>query len=606
MDRSDQPHSTVTELLSAARQIEAGAVPHLRVVKVGVLSTVTVETLRPSLVVEGAARGLWIRPYFAPFNQLEQQVFDARSPLHACEPDVVILAMRLEEIAPRMACRFLALADEEVQRELAAIEERLTSLVARLRRTTQAAILVCNYASPTCWPAGLADASREESLTHAVHLANQAVARCCRQVPGAYVLDYARIVAEVGLQRWSDPKLWYLGRIPFGAEAQRALGRWLARYLRAVCVSPCKCLVLDLDNTLWGGGLGEEGLGGIALGEDYPGNVYKAFQRRLLALRDEGVLLAAASKNDEREVRDVLARHPDAVLKAEHFAVMEIGWHDKATSLRRIAQQLRLGVEALAVFDDSAVERAWIRSQLPEVTVIEVPEDPLGFIQALEDSGAFDRLALSPEDLTRAAAYQQDQQRQRVQAQSESVEEFLSGLEMRATIGCLSQETLPRVAQLVAKTNQFNLTSRRHSAQAIQAMVDAGAVALWLRLADRFGDNGLVGVAIALPDGGPWRWRIDTFLLSCRVIGRGAETALLGVLLRRLRARGAREVLGDYVPTGTNRLAATFYGRHGFADVDGTGRSWSRSLGAEDLPLTAAIAIEASDELVGARTPDGP
>ncbi|MFC1874296.1 HAD-IIIC family phosphatase [Chloroflexota bacterium] len=584
---------TPSAYLKAARQIEAGKFEELRPVSVDILSTFTADLLRPYLIVESACRGLLARPYFAPFNQLEQPVLDGNSSLYQSMPDVVIIATRPEEIAPNLATRFVSLSRGDIDNELAGIEARLQGLIEGLRRFTNATILVFNYAGPTFLAAGLADTSLETSQSSAIQRANDRVAEICRKSPGVLVFDYARLTQEIGLQRLHDPKLWYLGRIPFGVETQLKAGRWLARYLRAICLPPCKCLAVDLDNTLWGGVLGEEGLGGIALGEDYPGNVYKEFQRRLLSLRDRGILLALNSKNNEADAIEVFQRHPDCVLKMDDFASVQINWQDKATNMAAIAEELNIGTDAIAFFDDNPVEREWVRTQMPEVTVIEVPESPLDFWRALEWSGAFDHLVIAAEDRQRAGMYQKEHERKQLQAQSVSLDEFLQQLNMVATIGSVNSETsetLPRVAQLVTKTNQFNLTTRRHTSSELETMIESGAAALWLRVTDRFGDNGLVGVAIVLP-GESGQWLIDTFLLSCRVIGRQVETALLGTISRIIRQRGGKALLGEYIPTPRNTIAAEFYPAHRFEPLDSDRRLWKWDLSRGEIALPEFIEV---------------
>jgi FkbH-like protein len=315
-------------------------------------------------------------------------------------------------------------------------------------------------------------------------------------------------------------------------------------------------------------------MGGIALGDEYPGNVFKGFQRYLRTLKERGVLLALVSKNDEASVREVLQRHPDSILRLEDFAAMRVNWREKSANIEEIAAELNLGLDALVLFDDSAFEREEVRQALPAVTVLNVSTDPLRYIAAIVESPAFDQLAFSVEDQQRAKLYQERQQRAEAQRSARSPEEFLASLEMRATIGPVGPETLPRVAQLLAKTNQFNLTTRRHTAAQIAQTIDDGAVALWLRLADRFGDHGLVGVAIACPS--DEAWSVDTFLLSCRVIGRGVETALLAELEARVRGKGADAIAGEYVPTEKNRLVETFFPAHGFASSGGF--RWHKSL----------------------------
>jgi len=589
---------TPASYLEAARQIQAGALDGLKALRVALLATFTADPLQPYLVVESAVRGLLVKPYLAPFNQVEQQVFDRASGLYAFRPDVIAIATRLEEIAPRLLERFLALSSQEIEEELDRIEGRVQRLLEGLRQSSLAPVLVFNYAAPAWLVAGVGDASLACSQLSVVQRVNDRLATSCTQFNNVAVFDYARLVGEYGLRRWSDPKLWYLARIPFGAEAQRDVGRALARHLRATCFPPCKCLVLDVDHTLWGGVLAEDGLQGIALGEDYPGNVFKEFQRRVLSLRDRGILLAIASKNNEAEVLEALQHHRDSLLKPEHFAAMQIHWQDKAVSLRAIASALNISTDALAFFDDSPVERAWVRSQMPEVTVIDVPESPLGFVQALEGSGAFDQLFLSPEDRQRAQWYHGDQARKRLQTAHPSLETFLEELEMTVTIGEVSGDTLPRVAQLVAKTNQFNLTTRRHTAAHLESMLDAGAVGLWIRVRDRFGDHGLVGVTMAVSQGTD-QWTIDTFLLSCRVIGRRIETALLSALANAVRIRGGKTLVGEYLPTPKNAPAEAFYPIHGFEPLETSGRRWVWDFAAKGtIPMPSLVQVESTAEVV--------
>jgi len=586
---------TPSAYLSAARQIEAAELPSLRSANVSFVSTFTSEILRPYLVVESARRGLSVNPYFAPFNQLEQQVLDGSSLLYQSEPEFVFIATRLEEMASNMVDRFLTLSNDDIDRELAQIEERLRGLVEGVRRHSSATVFVFNFAQMRRPAGGLADSKMDPSQEGMVRDANQRISDICGEFTGVYVFDYARLTLESGLNNWADPKLWYSGRIPFGVDAQAKTGKRLASCLRAACFPPSKCLVVDLDNTLWGGVVGEEGIGGIALSEDYPGNVYKEFQRLLVSLRDRGVLLAIASKNNEADALEVFHGHSDCVLKIEDFAARQIHWNDKVTSLLAIAEELNIGVDSLAFFDDNPVERAWVRSQLPEVTVIEVPENPMGFADALEASGAFDTLDISAEDRTRGDMYRTENERHQLKGSSVSPEDFLRQLEMEAQIGYVGPETLPRVAQLLAKTNQFNLTTQRHTASDLQTMIESGAVALWLRLIDRFGDNGLVAVAVAVPGiENLGEWSIDTFLMSCRVTGMEVEAALLGVLTNIVRERQGESITGKYIPTAKNSMASEFYPAHSFESVSGNPNLWEWSFanGAVPVPEFVSVSFE--------------
>ncbi len=567
--------------LEAARAVQSARDEALVPLRVSVVASFTADVLGPYLTVEGARRGLGIDVEFGPYGQLEQQLLDAGSPTLARRPDVVVVATRAEEVAPALLEELLTMSADDVAAEVAAVGRRITALLEGARARTDAALLVFNHAPPRYAPAGVADGGQPVSIASAIAAVNDAIARACAAVPGCFVFDLARVAAEIGLARWSDARLAHLGRIPFSAAAQQEIGRALARRLRSLRTPPRKCLVLDLDNTLWGGVLGEDGPGGIKLGADYPGNVFSSFQRHVKRLRSRGVLLAVASKNNPADALEVLDGHPDCVLRTSDFAALQIGWEDKATSLLAIARELNIGIDALAFFDDNPVEREWVRSQLPQVAVVEVPASPTGYIEALEAAELFDHPVLTEEDGRRADLYRAERQRREAQVGSGSVEEFLRSLEMSVAMGEIDDATLPRVAQLLQKTNQFNLTTRRHTASEVAAMLADGAIGVWMRVADRFGDNGLVGVALATPRG-EGVWDVDSFLLSCRVIGRRLEACLLAELARLVAARGGQTLVGHFVASEKNAVAARMYPELGFEPAaDGSWR-WNLFQG---LPL---------------------
>ncbi len=568
--------------LRTARAIEAGDGVGLTPLPLSFLSTATVDVLRPYLIVEGARNGYRVLPQFGAFNQLEQPVLDPASDLYRHHPSVIAVFTLLEDIAPAIFECFLSLDPAAIDATVVGIEERMHSLLVALRTRTDAAVVLFNYAPPADPAAGLADGMLARSQASVVQRCNEALASACRRSAGTFVFDYAHLASDLGLSRLVDARLWYMGRVPFGATGQLAVGGQFMRWVAALRKTPRKCLVVDLDNTLWGGVVGEDGPSGIALGDLHPGNVYKSFQRSLLRLRDRGILLAVASKNNERDALDVLERHPDCLLRPEHFAAMQISWQDKASSLRAIAQQLNIGTDALAFFDDNAVEREWVHSELPEVAVIDVPVNATGYARAVTASGLFDQVALSREDQLRAASYQLEPQREQFRSSAPSLEAFLSQLDLRATIGHADVDTLPRIAQLLAKTNQFNLTTRRHDQVDLQSMVASGAVVLWLRASDRFGDSGLVGVVIAVPSQ-EGVWTLDSLLMSCRVLGRGLERALVGIVAQIVRGRGARLLCGQYVPTSKNGQVADFYSQVGFEPVSGESGIWRLTI-ADGVP----------------------
>lgn len=582
-DKARAARGDVGAVLELARTLGADADASSEVLRVAVLSTFTAAPLAPYLIVEGAARDLRVIPAFAPFNQLELQAFNERSELFSGQPEVIVIAALLEDLSESLCYRFAALRQEEVAAEIDAVTVRARELVEGLRSRTSAAIFILNFAVIDGSAGGLAAPVLDPSQASAVAELNAKLAYAVRGVSDCHVVDFAGFVARRGADRIRDRRMWLRARLPFGSEGLAGIGALVARYIAALLRPARKCLVVDLDNTLWGGVLGEDGFGGIRMGHDHPGTIFRSFQQHLVGLRDRGVLLAVSSKNDRDDAIRALAEHPDCLLRPDLFSAVEIGWGDKATSIRNIARDLSIGLDAVAFFDDSAVEREWVRTQLPEALVIDVPADPLAYIEALENSEAFDSLQISPEDQKRASMYRDETKRKRLREELPSSDAFLRDLEIKVRIGTIGGDTLPRVTQLIGKTNQFNTTTRRYSQAEIEGLLARGGIGLWIRVSDRFGDSGLVGVAIAVPTSNPGDWLLDVLLLSCRVIGRGAESVLLHETARLARRSGGRRLMGEFIHTPRNEPARTVYRDHGFASMDDSGALWVYDL-AEDGP----------------------
>ncbi len=566
---------TPASYLRVARELTAADF-RLTPIRVGVLATFTFQTISPYLVVEGARRGFAVDCANSPYGQLEQIALDDANAMH--RSDVLILALRIEDLN-ELNQRFLALSASQIDAEISAYIARLERLVSSLRQRSKATLVIWNQPPPMRLVAGLADATLERSQGEITTEINHMIGALVRRSPGTVVFDAFRLATEIGTRGWFDTRLQHMGRIPVSALAQRAIGEQLVRTIAASRHAPAKCLVLDLDNTLWGGVLGEAGLGGISLGEDLPGSAFKTFQRQVLGLRDRGVLLALASKNNETDVLEAFTEHRDMVLRWDHFAARQVHWNDKATSLRAIAKELSISIDSLVFFDDSPVERAWVKEQLPDVNVVEVPADPLRYFSALEAACAFDQLVIGVEDRQRAEYYQQDVQRKQLEVSAASIEDFLRALGMRVWIGEVDTTTHARVCQLLAKTNQFNTTTRRHSEADLDRIIRDGAIALWMRVEDRYGDNGLVGVAIAAPRENQ-EFVVDSFLMSCRVLGRRVEHALLSSLARRVKMRGGNVLTGEFIPTKKNAPAASLFSSTGFEPIEAP-RWWKLDISGE-------------------------
>jgi FkbH-like protein len=430
----------------------------------------------------------------------------------------------------------------------------------------------------------------EDSQTLAIRRLNARLVESARALPGLYIEDVDRLAAQIGQNRWCDVRMWHLARAPLSGHALPALASSHAAFINASCGPRRKCLVVDLDDTLWGGVLGEQGMHGIALGHTYPGNAFRRFQQAVLGLSRRGVLLAINSKNNPDEVLEVLESHPDMVLRAHHFSAMQINWRDKADNMLEIAEALGIGLDSLVFFDDSPAECAAMRRLRPEILTIQAPRDVLNYPGALARSCAFERLSITGEDRRRGQMYRDEVQREQHRASATSVGAFLESLQMAAEIRPVDRFSLPRAVELTQKTNQFNLTTRRYGAAEMAQAADGGnRAAFSLRLVDRFGDHGIVGLAVVRIDENAAA--IETFLLSCRVIGRSAETALLAFLVEWARSRRLERLEGEFIPTRKNAPAADFYARHGFAPAGQTssGTRWRLNMADADVTWPPCI-----------------
>jgi FkbH-like protein len=406
---------------------------------------------------------------------------------------------------------------------------------------------------------------------------------------GGLLLDVGRLAETVGGANWFDPGLWNLAKAPFALDWTPLWADHLGRLIAAIKGRSRKGLVLDLDNTLWGGVVGDDGMDGIVLAQgDAAGEAFLSLQAWALALRERGIVLAVSSKNDDAVARRVFREHPEMLLREDHIAVFQANWRDKASNIAAIADELSLGLDSLVFVDDNPAERERVRQALPQVAVPELPEDPALFARTLAAAGYFEAIAFSEEDRQRAAFYQQNAQRAAMLADAGGLEAFLQSLDMQIDFRRFDPVNRSRIAQLINKSNQFNLTTRRYTEAEVAALeADAEVFTLQARLTDVFGDNGMISVVICRPDGAG-RWRIDTWLMSCRVLGRKVEDMVLKEVVREARRRGVGELIGVYRPTDRNGLVADHYRKLGFepAPAEGDETHWRL---ATDIDLGADV-----------------
>lgn len=389
------------------------------------------------------------------------------------------------------------------------------------------------------------------------------------EASGIFVFEYKKIVEYIGKQQFYSAKLWYLGKIPYSNVAQKLIGKQLLEMLGRYKMPTYKVLLLDLDNTLWGGVAGEEGIDGVKLSEDGPGGIYKDFQRVLHAIKDNGILLGIVSKNNEGDALEVIKKHPHMILKEDDFVVCKINWEQKHLNVLNIAKELNLGVDAFVFIDDNPTERELIKAFIPEVVVPEFPkaleELPRFALDIYETY--FKPLILTKEDKNRTQQYKANEQRSKTQKVAARFEDFLEELEIE--IACFKNDGAyaDRVQQLLGKTNQFNLTTKRYTPQEVYDRVaDEKTNVYSFKVKDRFGDYGIVGVAIVdktreIPI-------IDSFLMSCRTMSKWIENYMLDYIEKDLLSEGYTTLIGCYEATEKNKPVQDFYSCNGYEIIN--------------------------------------
>ena len=568
--------------------------------RLAILRSFTVEPMVPLLRAAAFNAGIDLALHLSDFNAYAQEILDPQSALYAFSSDAVILALQTRDVAPDLWHDFSALTADQVQAAIARVTAEFRNWVRTLRNHSEAHLVIHNLEQPTIPNRGVLDARSADGQNAAIQQINRQVQEIASGHAGVYVLDYDSLVARYGRAYWHDERKWLTVRLPIAVQnLNHLVNEWL-RFLCPLTGKLAKVLVVDLDNTLWGGVIGEDGMANIHLGDEYPGAAFQELQRALLDLHHRGILLAICSKNNRDDAMEALQNHPGMLLKTAHFAAMRINWSDKAHNLREIAGELNIGVDSLAFLDDNSFERQEVTRQLPEVCVIDLPRDPMDFARAVRECPLFERLSLSAEDQQRGTYYRSQREREQLEQSASSREDFYRSLLQEAEIAPLTNSSLARIAQLTNKTNQFNLTTRRYTEQQISQMASSpGWHCFSIRLYDRFGDNGLVGVAITHQQG--TTCEIDTLLLSCRVIGRTVESAFLAFLATHARKLGSDHLHGWFVPTKKNAPARDFYSHHGFQVLqqDGDRTLWGLDIAKNPVPCPEWVKLRIPNGVIG-------
>lgn len=560
------PESALPSLLDIEERLAMPDVAALPLLRLAVLRNVTMESIEPYLQYMACEMGFRADVHFGGFDNFVQESLGGAPGVLQGELDAVLLFTPLPALSPAFDSGFAVMSPVEINNELDRLSDLFATVVNGIRAQTGAMILWHGMEAPVYPTLGIQDGQLQLGQTAVVAKLNEALRVALTTVANACFVNMQACLSRLGAQQFYDTRYWHIARAPYSRKGLGEIAREDFKFIRSIKGRTRKCLVLDCDNTLWGGIVGEDGLEGIRLGSTHPGSAFVEFQKEVLALYHRGVILAICSKNNEEDVWEVFDRHPDMILKREHIAAWRINWDNKAGNLRALASELNIGGDSMVFADDSDFEINLVREQLPEVMALQLPKQrPGDYRWVLAACGAFDLPYITEEDRKRGALYQAESVRTKERAGSTDLESYCRSLDMVLEIGRADEFSTPRIAQQTQKTNQFNLTTRRYTEADIQKFSSsADHDVFWLKVTDKFGDMGIVGSLVIAYRGADAV--VDTLLLSCRALGRGVEARFLFEVAHLARKHGAKRMVGHYIPTSKNVQVANFYTAQGFVN----------------------------------------
>jgi FkbH-like protein len=537
-------------------------------IRIKLAATFTIDPIAPHLGTALIANGIAVNDFeIADYDQIsilaQQTSFGS-----VTDPDLIIALWRIEDLLKTDLDQFLAGDESSFGKIEESIDQYLLS-ISNVTRNTSAQFIFAVPMRPTVFSISGADHTQNARLDYLYSFAVQRTIEILGNKDRIHLFSMDRSLDEVAPVKRFDTRNFLMYRQPFSPDATWAIGKGLAALIASLRTLSPKVIVLDCDNTLWGGIVGEDGVSGIQLGDDFPGSAFRYLQREVKQLKERGIMLAIASKNDESSVHEVFDSHDAMILKRADIIVERINWLDKADNIVEIASELNIGLDAVLFIDDSDHEISTVKSKLPMVHCLKVPSDPEDIPGLLAGSSLFDNLAVSSEDRKRTSMMQAEQLRSS-EKQAMSHEEFLASLELKVKFGIAKDSHLARITQLINKTNQFNLSTIRRDESKVSILANSDTHNLyWFRVSDRFGDYGLVSVVITERISSTTS-RIDTFLMSCRVLARGIEQAIIAAVGEFESALGVQILTSNYIKSDKNVLVADLYDRFGFELLSST------------------------------------
>jgi FkbH-like protein len=547
----------------------------LKPINIAILSNFTSEYIAIEIKEECLIYDINAVIYNAPYSQYMQEALNKNSGLYTNNPDLIFIMLE-GTILLHEWYDFNSIQNEDEKKKLLinSAYESLIFLFEKIHSNCDAMIIVNNLKVPYYTPMGILDNKKGLGLKRMITGLNQNLEDFAKLNDYLYVFDYNGLCSNFGISKAENRKMYYLNKNILASPFMKVLAAEYMRYVIPFKSLARKCLILDLDNTLWGGVAGEDGISGIKLDIEGIGRSFYDFQNEIINLYNKGIILAINSKNNFNDAFEIIEKHPYMLLRSDHFSSIKINWQDKAQNIKDISKELNIGIDSMVFFDDSPFERDYVKSILPELKVVEVPPDPSKYIDKLRAIPDFEILSLTSEDFKRNKLYEINKQRTEFRSLFSDLEDFLFGLETVITIENANKFNIPRIAQLTQKTNQFNMTNKRYHIQDIEEMFHSSEfLVLSCSVTDKFGETGVVGVCVIKMDNDTAN--IDTFLLSCRVLGRNIEYAFLEAVIEILRTKGFSKICSCFIKTEKNEFNKDFYLKAGFeTDYKSDGESY--------------------------------
>ena len=547
-----------------------------RQTRIALLSNFTLDGLTETIKVKCGELNVGCDTFYGGYNQYNEEILNNKSNLYSFSPDLCFLILDIRNIFGDL---FYSPYNLSVEKRKEFIQNKVNELVDLAKsfiEKSNSKLVVSNFVIPTYSSYGIFENKVDYGLQEMVFDLNYKLSNAWKNENSIYLYDLNGFVSRFGQNNVFDYKQYFFGDLKISLNYIPFLANDLLGFIKPVLGLNKKCIVLDLDNTLWGGIVGEDGFNGIKLSQNDPiGKAFIEFQKYLLSLHERGIILAVNSRNNLEDAMQVIKEHPDMVLREKHFACLKINWNDKVTNLREIAQELNIGTDSILFMDDDNVNRDFMREALPEVLTIELPNDPSSYAQTLMELNEFNVLKITDEDKKRGKMYLQQRERIEFEKSSINFEEYLKQLEIKIHIKKADEFTIPRISQLTLKTNQFNLTTKRYQEEEIMRFSqDKKKIVGCARIEDKFGDYGITGAFVVNKDN-PEEWVMDTFLLSCRVIGRGVEEGILDYIVNDAKKNNVKRLIGNFIPTKKNKPSESFLPNFGFKKE---GNRWIYSL----------------------------